>query len=77
MRRVAGVKGPAMSEREGALDRSGNEPGQEASPAGEASPADEAALIREVVRMQKRHREGGIDPDLDEEDRQPESEAPG
>jgi hypothetical protein len=58
-----------MSEREGARDSSGNEPGDE------ASAADEAALIREVVRMQERHREGGIDRDLDENDSQPEPEA--
>jgi len=60
-----------MSEREGELDRSGNEP------ADEASQSDEAALIREVVRMQERHREGGIDSDLDEGAAQAESEAPG
>jgi hypothetical protein len=60
-----------MTEREGALDESGNEPGDE------ASEADEAALIREVVRMQERHREGGVDRDLGEADSQSESEAPG
>ena len=60
-----------MSEREGELDRPGNEAGDE------ASQTDEAALIREVVRMQERHREGGIDSDLDEGVAQAESEAPG
>jgi hypothetical protein len=60
-----------MSEPEGALDGSGNEPGDE------ASQSDEAALIREVVRMQERHREGGIDADLEEDDRRPESGEPG
>jgi hypothetical protein len=59
-----------MSEREGARDSSGNEPSDE------ATATDEAALTREVVRMQERHREGGIDPDVDEDDGQPESEAP-
>ena len=60
-----------MTEREGELDRSGHEPGDK------ASESDEAALIREVVRMQERHREGGIDSDLDEGVAQAESEAPG
>jgi hypothetical protein len=57
-----------MSEPEGARDGSGSEPSDE------ASPADEAALIREVVRMQERHREGGIDPDDDEDDHRPDTE---
>jgi hypothetical protein len=28
----------------------------------------EAAMMRAVMRMQERHREGGVDPDLDNED---------
>lgn len=28
----------------------------------------EAALMRKVMRMQERHREGGVDPDLDDAD---------
>jgi hypothetical protein len=28
----------------------------------------EAAMMREVMRMQERHREGGVDPDLDDAD---------
>jgi len=28
----------------------------------------EAALMRKVMRMQEKHREGGIDPDLDDAD---------
>ena len=28
----------------------------------------EAAAMRKVMRMQERHREGGVDPDLDEPD---------
>ena len=31
----------------------------------------EAALIREVLRTQERHREGGIEPGLDETDEDP------
>jgi hypothetical protein len=28
----------------------------------------EAAMMRKVMRMQERHREGGVDPDLDDTD---------
>jgi hypothetical protein len=28
----------------------------------------EAALMRKVMRMQERHREGGVDPELDDPD---------
>jgi len=30
--------------------------------------AREAAMMRKVMRMQERHREGGVDPDLDDAD---------
>jgi hypothetical protein len=33
-----------------------------------ADEAREAALMRKVMRMQKQHREGGIDPELDDPD---------
>jgi hypothetical protein len=59
-----------MNDRD-AADSSGNERGDE------ASPADEAALSRNVLRMQERHREGGIDPELRGGDDQTEAEAPG
>jgi len=55
----------------GAQDSSGGERGNE------DSPADVATLIRRVLRMQERHREGGIDPEVNVDDHQPESEAPG
>jgi hypothetical protein len=32
----------------------------------EAAEDREAALMRKVMRMQERHREGGVDPDLDD-----------
>lgn len=32
----------------------------------DADEAKEAALIQEVVRQQERHREGGIEPELDD-----------
>jgi hypothetical protein len=60
-----------MNDRDGAQDSSGDERGDK------ASPADEAALIRNVLRMQERHREGGIDPEVNVDDDQPETDAPG
>jgi len=66
-----------MNDRGGAQDSSGDERGDE------ARPADEAALIRNVLRMQERHREGGIDPEVDvdddddDDDDQPQTDAPG
>jgi hypothetical protein len=51
---------------------------QAAAPGGSGGEADrgpeaaaeerEAAVMRKVMRMQERHREGGVDPDLDEPD---------
>jgi hypothetical protein len=35
----------------------------------------EAALLREVLREQEEHREGGVDPELDESDGDPSPEA--
>ena len=35
--------------------------------------AREAALIRKVLRVQEQHREGGIDPELDVDDEEPEA----
>ena len=35
----------------------------------------EAAMMRKVMRMQERHREGGVDPDLDDADGDAESGA--
>jgi len=37
--------------------------------------AREAALMREVMRTQKKHREGGVDPELDRVDTDPEPDA--
>ena len=34
----------------------------------EAAEEREAAMMRKVMRMQERHREGGVDPDLDDAD---------
>jgi hypothetical protein len=57
----------AMSDREQAPDSSGDEPHGEA----DLQDATEAALIRKVLRVQERHREGGVDPELDVDDEEP------
>ena len=50
-------------------DQHTSEPQPPPTEPGSAQPddADEAALIRKVLRAQERHREGGIDPELDED----------
>jgi hypothetical protein len=58
-----------MSEREPAPGNSGGEPSPDPDVVDEAR---EAALMREVMRKQERHREGGIEPWLrDEVDEDP------
>ena len=43
--------------------------GDETNSSPEAAAEDrEAAQMRQVMRMQERHREGGVDPDLDDAD---------
>jgi hypothetical protein len=37
--------------------------------------AREAALMREIIRAQERHREGGVEPELDDVAGDPESDA--
>ena len=54
-----------MSDQAAAPDGSGG--AADSSP--EATAEDrEAATMRAVMRMQERHREGGVDPDLDDAD---------
>ena len=53
---------PAMHEPEQVPGNSGEKPGQDFDAEDEAR---EAALIREVLRTQEQHREGGIEPELD------------
>jgi hypothetical protein len=36
--------------------------------------AREAALMREIIRAQQRHREGGVEPELDDADEHSESD---
>jgi hypothetical protein len=60
----------AMGEREQEPDSSGQKP----DPGPEAlDTAREAALMREILRRQEQHREGGIEPELDEMDQDPRS----
>jgi len=58
-----------MSDQQQAPD---DEPDDEA---GLRDAAREAALIRKVLRVQEQHREGGIDPELDVDDKEPEQTA--
>jgi hypothetical protein len=46
-------------------DRPGDQPTDES---GALDDAREAALMREVLREQEQHREGGVEPGLDEPD---------
>ena len=53
-----------MSEQASALGGSG---GRADSGPEVAAEDREVALMRKVMRMQERHREGGVDPDLDDD----------
>jgi len=62
-----------MGEREQAPDSgSGEKPGHGPEAADEDR---EAAMMREIMRRQEQHREGGIDPELDETGEEPGPEA--
>jgi hypothetical protein len=61
-----------MSDQASAPDGSGGE--ADSSPEA-AAEEREAAMMREVMRMQERHREGGVDPDLEDTDADPGSGA--
>lgn len=50
-----------MGENESAATGKGDQPAAEPDGSEEAR---EAALMREVQRMQQKHREGGVDPEL-------------
>ena len=54
-----------MSERAPTPGSPGAEPNDER---GEMDDAREAALMREVLREQEQHREGGVEPGLEEPD---------
>ena len=54
-----------MSDQAAAPDGSG---GAADSSPGATAEDREAATMRAVMRMQERHREGGVDPDLDDAD---------
>ena len=59
-----------MGDSEQVPGSSGEKPGQDPEAADEAR---EAELMREILRTQEQHREGGVEPELDEanEDPQP------
>ncbi len=61
-----------MSESEQAPGNSGEKPRPDPDVAEEAR---EAALMREVLRTQEQHREGGVEPELDETNEDPPPEA--
>ena len=52
-----------MNEPEQAPGSTGDKPGQDPDVEDEAR---EAAVMREVLRRQEQHREGGVEPELDE-----------
>jgi len=56
-------EGLTMSERAPAPGSPGDEPNDEP---GAMDDASEAALMRQVLREQEQHREGGVEPGLDE-----------
>ena len=61
-----------MGEQEQARSGSGEKPDH-----GPEGPDEdrEAAMMREILRRQERHREGGVEPELDETDQEPRTEA--
>jgi hypothetical protein len=61
-----------MSDHASTPAGSGDEPGAEP---GQADDAREAAMMRNVLREQERHREGGVEPELDDAGTDPETGA--
>lgn len=61
-----------MGEREQAPD--GGSGGQVGNGPEVLEEAREAAMIREILRRQERHREGGVEPELDEIGEEPRPE---
>jgi hypothetical protein len=63
----------AMGEQDQAPDKgSGQKPGNAPEQLDEAR---EAAMMREILRRQERHREGGVEPELDQTGEEPRPEA--
>jgi hypothetical protein len=59
-------------------DRAPTPGGADDEPRGESDVLDdarEAAMMRDVLRVQERHREGGIEPELDGVEEDPEPDA--
>ena len=62
----------AMRDRASTTDSADNNLSEKAD---QLDDAREAALMREIIRAQERHREGGVEPELDDVDRDPEADA--
>jgi hypothetical protein len=62
----------AMGESKQPPGSSGEKPGQDP---GLEDEAREAALMQEILRRQEQHREGGVEPELDETNEDPQPEA--
>jgi len=62
-----------MDEREQAPDNSSDEKPGHGPEVPDEDP--EAAMMREILRRQERHREGGVEPELAETDEEPGPEA--
>jgi hypothetical protein len=61
-----------MSDRASTPGSSGNDLSEKSD---RLDDAREAASMREIIRAQERHREGGVEPELDDVDGDPESDA--
>jgi hypothetical protein len=61
-----------MSDQAAAPGSAGGEPGGDSDTVGDAQ---EAAMMRDVMRAQERHREGGVEHWLDDADADPEPDA--
>jgi hypothetical protein len=62
----------AMSDRASTPDSADNNLSEKPD---QLDDAREAALMREIIRAQERHREGGVKPELDDVDGDPASDA--
>ena len=61
-----------MSDQASTPSSAGGEPSGDSDTAGDAQ---EAAMMRDVIRAQEEHREGGVEPWLDDTDADPEPNA--
>lgn len=69
---IFGEENLAMNDRTPAPGSSGE---QRSGRPGEPDEAREVAMMRAVIREQERHREGGVEPELDDVNEDPDSDA--